>query len=215
MTDSRDSKVYNIVEIGTQCWMAENLNYGTYVTIATGQGGAGTQKYCYSNSTANCTTYGGLYEWAEMMDGSTTCNGDATCPPCATNVQGICPSGWHVPSHYEWTLLEKNAGSNPSAFPYNETLTGWLGTDEGTKLKANSALWSTNTGTNTTGFTALPGGGSWSGSFTNVGSHGYWWSATEYDAASAWYRSLRYSNATVARAYDYKLYGFSVRCVLD
>src|ERR1035437_6990878 len=76
MTDARDGTVYNIVQIGTQCWMAQNLNYGTYTAIATGQGTPGT-KYCYGDNTANCTTYGGLYEWTNMMNGSVACNGDA------------------------------------------------------------------------------------------------------------------------------------------
>ena len=49
-TDSRDGKVYNTVLIGTQCWMAANLDYGTYVTLATGQSAAGTQKYCYADN---------------------------------------------------------------------------------------------------------------------------------------------------------------------
>ena len=218
-----DGNHYVVVKIGTQIWMAENLNYGTYVTAAAGQGGAGTQKYCYDNNTSNCTTYGGLYEWAEMMDGSASCNGTAPPPDanaqCSPVVQGICPAGWHVPSHYEWTLLEKNIGSNPSDFPYDETTTGWLGTDEGGNLKETCAShWaSPNTGaTNSSGWTALPGGNSWSGSFSPVGNNGYWWSATEADAAHAWTRHLYYSNATVSRGNGGdKLNGFSVRCVQD
>lgn len=217
ITDARDAKVYNIVEIGTQCWMAQNLDYGTYVPIATGQGGAGTQKYCYADNTGNCTTYGGLYEWTEMMNGSVTCNGCASAPPCVTPVQGICPTGWHVPSHYEWTLLEKNVGSSPGAFPYDITTSSWLGTNEGGNLKQTGITnWqSPNTGaTNTTGFTALPGGNCWSGSFLDVGSKGRWWSATESGGA-AWYRNLTYTEARVTRATPSKANGFSVRCVKD
>ncbi len=105
-TDSRDSKAYSQTQIGTQCWMAQNLDYGTYVPVATGQGGGGTQKYCYGDNSANCTVYGGMYEWDEMMNGAASCNGTgAGQPACLTPVPGICPSGWHIPSHYEWTLL--------------------------------------------------------------------------------------------------------------
>lgn len=217
VTDARDGKVYNVVEIGTQCWMAQNLNYGTYAAITTPQV-AGT-KFCQNLSGVNDPScpFGGLYEWTNMMNGSTTCNGDATCPSCTTPVQGLCPAGWHVPSHYEWTTLEKNVGTNPGAFPYDETTTGWLGTDEGGNLKQTGTTnWTTpNTGsTNTSGFLALPGGNSSSGSFYSVGTNGNWWSATE-SGGNAWRRNLRYTEARVLRFTDNKANGFSVRCVKD
>ncbi len=222
MTDSRDGKVYDIVEIGTLCWMAENLNYGTYVTLATGQGGAGTQKYCYGDDTTNCDTYGGLYEWPEIMDGSSSCNGSgAAYPPCDPNVQGICPAGWHVPSHYERTFLEKNVGTDPDAFPYDEYTTGWLGTDEGCNLKEDDTThWDSpneccSGSCNSSGFTSLPGGYSYSGSFFDVGIGGYWWSATEYGATNAWSRLLGFNLATVCWNHSDKANGFSVRCVKD
>ena len=220
LTDTRDSKTYSTVLIGTQCWMAENLNYstsGVYTPVATGQGAAGTQKHCYNDLETNCTTYGGLYEWTEMMNGSTTCNGTGSSQPaCTTPVQGICPSGWHISSHYEWTLLEKNVGSNSSAFPYNVTTTGWLGTNEGSNLKESGTThWTTAGGTNNSGFTALPGGYSWSGTFYNVGGNGGWWASTEYDASIAWYRGLNYSLATVGRHGGDKSDGFSMRCLKD
>ena len=224
-TDDRDGKTYKTVKIGAQCWMAENLNYGTYVPVAAGgQAPAGTQKYCQNLSGVNDSAcpFGGLYEWAEMMDGSATCNGTAPPPDanvkCSPPVQGVCPTGWHVPSHYEWTLLEKNVGTNPDAFPYDITTTGVLGTDEGGNLKqTGTANWTTpNTGaTNSSGFTALPGGYSWSGSFGSVGYYGSWWSSTEYSATNAWFRTQYYDNAQVSRDSNGKLGGFSVRCVKD
>ncbi|MBW8051917.1 MAG: hypothetical protein FVQ77_16580, partial [Cytophagales bacterium] len=218
-----DGNWYDIVKIGSQCWMAENLNVGTYVPIATGQAGAGTQKYCYGDNTANCTTFGGLYEWDEMMDGSFSCNGTAPPPDnnvkCSPPVQGICPTGWHVPSHYEWTLLEKNVGNNPGAFPYDITTTGvWLGTNEGSNLKQTGTTnWTpTNTGaTNSSGFTALPGGSSGAGAFGSVGGSGFWLSATEYSGTDALIRVLSYNNAKVTRGNSNKANGFSVRCVED
>ncbi|MBW8050506.1 MAG: hypothetical protein FVQ77_09235 [Cytophagales bacterium] len=223
LTDPRDGQVYNTVLIGTQWWMAENLNYGTYVPIATGQAGAGTQKYCQNLAGVNDAScpFGGLYEWTEIMNGSASCNGTGAPPndKCPTNVQGVCPAGWHVPSHYEWTTLEKNVGTNPGAFPYDITTTGvWLGTDEGGNLKQTGiANWTTpNTGaTNTSGFTALPSGQSWSGSFYYTGSYGYWWSSTESSGANAWARELIYNTAQVRRGYANKATGFSVRCVKD
>lgn len=223
MTDSRDAQIYNIVAIGTQCWMAKNLNYstsGVYTPAVTGQGATGTQKYCYDDLETNCNIYGGLYEWTEMMNGSTTCNGTGSSQPaCTTPVQGICPSGWHIPSHYEWTLLEKNVGSNPGAFPYDVTTTGWLGTDEGSNLKeSGSTHWFPgNTGTNISNFTALPGGYSWGGSFGYVGGQGYWWSSTESEseASYVWERMLLFTSDPVNRDIGGKMFGFSVRCLKD
>ncbi len=215
-----DGNNYSVIQIGSQCWMAENLNYGTYAAVTSPQV-SGT-KFCQNLSGVNDNTcpMGGLYEWANLMQDSASCNGTGAPPndECVTPVQGLCPAGWHIPSHYEWTTLEKNVGSNPGAFPYDIATTGWLGTDEGGNLKQTGTTnWTTpNTGaTNSSGFTALPGGDSWSGSFSNVGLDGYWWSATEYDATNAWLRSLDYSLATVARNVNNKLLGFSVRCVQD
>jgi uncharacterized protein (TIGR02145 family) len=110
-----------------------------------------------------------------------------------------CPSGWHLPSDAEWT-----------------TLTTFVGTNSGTKLKANSSLWSTNTGTDEFGFSALPGGVSGTnGSFSNIGNNGYWWSVTEYDASNAYHRYIHYSGASVYSNFGSKTYLFSIRCVKD
>ena len=80
-------KIYNTSQIGTQCWLRENLDIGTRIDAAVEQTGNGTiEKYCYDNLDANCTIYGGLYQWNEMMQYTTLVN------------QGLCPSGWHVPT---------------------------------------------------------------------------------------------------------------------
>src|SRR3990172_4116352 len=159
--DERNCKQYPIEKIGSQWWMTENLNYGTYVPVTSPQV-SGT-KFCQNLGGVNDATcpMGGLYEWANLMQGSATCNGTGAPPndECVTPVQGLCPAGWHIPSHYEWTTLEKNAGSNPGAFPYDITTNGSLGTDEGGNLKQTGTTnWtSPNTGaTNSGGFTALP-----------------------------------------------------------
>lgn len=79
--DSRDGQTYNTVLIGTQCWMAENLNIGTMINGSSDQTDNATiEKYCYNNKTANCDTYGGLYQWTEMMQYVMT-----------EGAQGICP----------------------------------------------------------------------------------------------------------------------------
>ena len=211
LVDSRDSKSYATVLIGTQCWMAEHINYGTLTAGANNQGSdcpsvAETEKYCYSDIEGNCTTDGGLYQWAQAMCGAASCNGTGESQPACTNpVQGICPSGWHIPSHYEYTTLEKNVGSNPGAFPYDESTIGWLGTNEGTNLKVEGS----------SGFEGLLAGyRGTSGSFGNRGTYSYLWSSLE-SGANAWRRYLGSGNATVYRNASNKLHGFSVRCIKD
>lgn len=105
--DTRDNKTYKTVQIGTQCWMAENLNVGTYMAANPNRPhGAPSQgsncyrinKFCYNNNTLNCDTYGGLYQWDQ-----TTCNG-------ILGTEGICPSGWRVPSSVDWDALTQLNG---------------------------------------------------------------------------------------------------------
>jgi len=167
VTDSRDSKTYKWVRIGSQVWMAENLNYST-----------GNSR-CYDNSSSNCNTYGRLYDW--------------------NTAKNACPSGWHLPSDAEWT-----------------TLTNFVGSDAGKKLKSTSGWNNGGNGTDANGFTALPGGyRGGSGTFSSFGFNGYWWSSTEYGTAYAYYRSMDYGNSGVDRDIDDKGYGWSVRCVRD
>ena len=95
LTDIRDNKVYPTIQIGTQCWMQKNLNYGTSLQGTTGQtDNCVNEKYCYSNDPANCTLYGGLYQWDEVMGYSNT-----------PGAQGLCPPGWHIPTQAEWITL--------------------------------------------------------------------------------------------------------------
>jgi uncharacterized protein (TIGR02145 family) len=95
LTDIRDNKVYPTIQIGTQCWMQKNLNYGTTLQGTTGQtDNCVNEKYCYSNDPANCTLYGGLYQWDEVMAYSNI-----------PGAQGLCPPGWHIPTQAEWITL--------------------------------------------------------------------------------------------------------------
>ncbi|MDR2579729.1 MAG: hypothetical protein LBC85_01885 [Fibromonadaceae bacterium] len=184
--DVRDSRNYEAVLIGTQTWMAENLNFNA------------TGSRCYGDDTGGddqnrCDTYGRLYNWNAAM------NNAASSSATPSGIQGVCPPGWHLPSDAEWTALTNHAGSNA-----------------GTKLKANSSLWISNTGTDEFGFSAFPGGyGSSSGLFLNVGDGGLWWSATEYDASYAWLRYMDDYSSGVLGGNFYKEYLFSVRCLRE
>jgi len=215
ITDPRDGKEYATVLIGSQCWMAQHINYGTLTAGTNNQGSdcpsvAETEKYCYSDTESNCTSDGALYQWAQAMCGAASCNGTGAPPDdaCATPVQGICPSGWHIPSHYEYTTLEQEvctSGTCATDFPYDITTTGWRGTDEGTKLKVGGS----------SGFEGLLAGyRGTNGSFGYRGSYAVIWSSLE-SGTSAWRRRLHSGHATVYRNALNKLYGFSVRCIKD
>jgi uncharacterized protein (TIGR02145 family) len=196
-------KTYNSVIIGMQCWMTENLNIGTAILAGQDQTNNGTlEKYCYNNLVANCNVYGGLYQWAEMvqyLNGAT--NTTSWNPVPTTPVQGICPTGWHLPTDAEWTALITYLGPSGGGGKMKETGTShWL---------------TPNTGaTNTSGFTALPGGYSTLGGiFSTLTSTGYFWAMSEFNATDAWYRSLSYSNDGVIYFEHLKSYGYSVRCL--
>jgi uncharacterized protein (TIGR02145 family) len=95
LTDIRDNKVYPTIQLGTQCWMQKNLNYGTSLQGTTEQtDNCINEKYCYNDNASNCTLYGGLYQWDELMAYNST-----------PGAQGLCPPGWHVPTQSEWNTL--------------------------------------------------------------------------------------------------------------
>ncbi len=204
--DTETGYSFSTVKIGSQCWMAENLNVGTRINGSQDQTNNNTiEKYCYNDSTTNCDTYGGLYQWDEMMQYVTT-----------AGAKGICPNGWHLPTDNEWKTMEMYLGMSQA----QADATGWRGTDEGGKLKETGTThWhSPNTGaTNSSGFTGLPGGYRGNdGSFYDLGTLGGWWSSTEGSGTNAWIRRLRYEYNKVYRYNYYKAaVGRSVRCLKD
>jgi uncharacterized protein (TIGR02145 family)/uncharacterized repeat protein (TIGR02543 family) len=207
-TDSRDGQSYNTVQIGNQCWMAENLKY---LPSVVGPGtGSNTVPYYYvygyngtsvsaAKATANYQTYGALYNWSASLT--------------------ACPTGWHLPSDAEWTALTTYVSNQPEYLCNSNTTyiakslaatTNWITSSStcavGNNLSANNA----------TGFSGLPGGyRSTSVAFKYIGGYGLWWSATEYSTAFAWYRFMFFINANVGRANGPKGYGYSVRCLRD
>jgi len=152
----------------------------------------------YDNDSQYNYTYGKLYNWYTIADS-----------------RNICPNGWHVPSDSEWNSLIGYLDST-----YNPIATGSQSATAGGKMKTiGTQYWQNpNIGaSNESGFSGLPGGmrDFSNGSFYNIGLSGSWYSSTEYDANSAWYRNLSRNNAAVTR-YNYdKRFGFSVRCLKD
>jgi uncharacterized protein (TIGR02145 family) len=191
-----DGNVYNTITIGTQTWMKENLKTTRYtngeqipnVTDNTAWVNLTAGGYCnYANNDANAATYGRLYNWYAVNDS-----------------RKIAPKGWHVATDAELLALETYLG-------------GWR--VAGGLLKETGAThWaSPNTGaTNSSGFTALPGGVRKNdGPFNVIGNSGYWWAASEYNSGNAWVHSMDYSYIEVYSLYIPKRIGCSVRCVKD
>jgi uncharacterized protein (TIGR02145 family) len=211
LVDARDSQSYTTVQIGTQCWMQQNLNVGTEILGASNQGtsvssASSIQKYCYSDASSSCATYGGLYQWTQAVGGSSGCDGTgASQPACTTPIQGVCPASWHIPSHYEWTQLELatcTSGTCATDFPYDETTQGWQGTNEGTTLQSPTGLFRG----------LLAGYRGTVGSFGSQSSSAGFWSSLA-SGGSAWGRFLFSGDATVDRYSNVQAFGFSVRCV--
>lgn len=203
-----DGNHYPVVTIGTQTWMAENLKTTKYnntsplplVTNNIIWVGLETPAYCWyeNNDSLYGSVYGALYNWY------------------AAKEENLCPVGWHTPSDTEWQTLEIFLGMSQS----QATSTGNRGTDEGGKLKEQSLThWLyTNIGaTNSSGFTALPGGfRHWDfGNCTYINIGGCWWSSTSSSTFGGLYRSLTFANSKIARDHMYKVDGFSVRCIKD
>ena len=200
LTDSRDNQTYATVQIGTQCWMAENLNIGTVINGSGNQTNNGTiEKYCYDNNTANCDEYGGLYQWNEMME-YTTLEG----------TQGICPAGWYVPADNEWETLITFLGG--------ESVAGGEMKSTRTDPDAHPRWNSPNTGANNnSGFTAFPGGSrTYYATFpNNLGANSLWWSSSQNGSNHAWLKILEYSSAQTYTTYGDKSTGMTVRCLKD
>jgi uncharacterized protein (TIGR02145 family) len=207
-----DGNVYQTLQIGDQCWMASNLN------TTRNPSGVGITRICYSNTPSNCELYGGLYNWSTMMNGSASSSGNPS------GVQGICPTGWHVPSDAEWTELTDYLTTNyvditaenvgyklKSCRQVDSPLGGDCSTTAHPRWDSSSGHY----GTNDFGFSALPGSNYYGNSFEYLGSYGYWWSSTQ-QGPYAWHRHMKISNGEVYRtSYGSSSYGFSVRCVRD
>lgn len=190
LVDDRDGQTYKTVKIGDQWWMAENLNYEV------------DSSFCYNDSAEYCGKFGRLYRWAAAVGKSEReCGHGYTCSLPSGNIQGVCPSGWHLPNSTEWQILFNAVG-------------GW--STAGTKLKSTSGWKGSRRGTDAFGFSALPAGNrSYDGSFDFEGSITHVWSSTELGRYSA-YSSYLYYYDDDAHLFEYsKDSAFPVRCIQD
>ncbi|MDR2583248.1 MAG: WG repeat-containing protein [Fibromonadaceae bacterium] len=199
-TDSRDNKTYKTIKIGTQTWMAENLNY-----IGDGNLGLchGDKPREQIRKPENCEKYGRLYDWSEAMGLNREYNRKKFGND--DNVQGVCPSGWHLPNKDEWNTLMTTVG----------------GDTDGKKLKARDGWNEDGNGTDDFGFSALPGGLTIGSSLgigsidLDIGKFGAWWSATESNASRFAHIIAMKVFRNGLRGEHYKSDLASVRCIKD
>ncbi|RJQ35657.1 prepilin-type N-terminal cleavage/methylation domain-containing protein [Candidatus Parcubacteria bacterium] len=174
-------QAYRTVQIGNQCWMAENLNTGTMLAAASNDPTDNDviEKWCYANTESNCVTRGGMYSWQEAMGWSST-----------EGVQGICPSGWHIPSNSEWNSLEDN----------------YPGASAGTELKLNGS----------SGFEMLMGGemDNTADAYDGLDTLAVFWTSTDGVASNA-YIHYNDNGATMTETSNPYGWGFSLRCIKD
>ena len=235
-----EGNVYATVQIGNQCWMRDNLrtttspSTGTYLIPAAGTGTTytGKQAFWYNNDSATYApmNYGLLYNWNAAVDTFNTAYGETSVNASAINAvsvsftsyhRGICPTGWHLPSNTEWTILTNYVRSQ------NEYTCDGIYI---AKALADSVGWSTSnddtchvgynqSSNNATGFSAIPAGaGLWP--FSQAGSYAHFWSSTQAncngnDCVIAWDRGFGSFSLDMDGIGDYKSLAFSVRCLRD
>lgn len=217
-----DGNIYATVKIGEQWWMAENLRTthyagGTEIPLIESSDlwmelGLDAKAMCYyDNSIELSENLGALYTWAAAV------NGEDMSATASTYVQGVCPSGWHIPSDEEWKELELCVGMPQWAV----NGLGFRGTNQGSKLAGKAEFWEAgelkeDPFFGISGFNGVPGGGrNDSGAFLYLGQHSSTWSSTSYDEGSAWGRCLYNDYSEVRRSNNQKRWGLAVRCVKD
>jgi uncharacterized protein (TIGR02145 family) len=214
-----DGNVYHTVEIGQQCWMKENLRTTHYtdgiaIPIDTIHSSTVAYRYTPYGDSLLVLTYGYLYNWTAVMHGEPTSSSNPS------EVQGICPTGWHVPSDAEWMELTDYMGTQP-AYTSNcndDYLAKALSDTEGWYITQNLSNRFTPgfdpTTNNTSGFSAQPAG-AFNYSYEPSGYFAYFWSATECNESNALFRLIQFDSEHMETFCHNKEYGKSVRCLLD
>jgi uncharacterized protein (TIGR02145 family) len=197
-----EGQTYNTTQIGSQCWLRENLNVGVIISGTSDQlDNSIIEKYCYDDLNANCDIYGGIYQWREMMDYSLT-----------AGAKGICPEGWHVPTNEDWCTLLLFLDITVDCNAIGNT-----GTTVGYKMKSITGWDNDGNGSNESGFTAIPGGVRNSGYYEGLGWASDFWTSTPNTSPGAYYFVCGSNSPKIAR-YNSDLssgHGLSVRCLKD
>ncbi|MFC2134580.1 fibrobacter succinogenes major paralogous domain-containing protein [Bacteroidota bacterium] len=189
LTVDYEGKTYNVVQIGNQFWLKENLDIGTMIRGIDAPANNGIiEKYYYDNDSSYSDNYGGLYTWDEAMQYSMT-----------EGAQGICPSGWHIPTHADLEELQAAVNNNSNA------------------LKAIGEGSGNGAGTNSSGFSLfLAGYHTPETGGTNVaGQYTVLWSSTQFNSLRAYRLSVTDYDSIFSLYITNKDIGYSVRCVKD
>lgn len=182
-----------VVTIGSQVWTSKNLNVSTY------RNGDVIQQVQDTEAWANLTT--GAWCYYDNDASNDTEYGKLYNWYAVHDPRGLAPNGYHIPTDAEWSQLSDYLGGESEA---------------GTKMKSTSGWNSNGNGTNSSGFSGLPGGSRYTdGAFYFIHGYGSWWSSTEFYPNYAWYRYLYYSYGNVGRYPNDENFGFSVRCLRD
>jgi len=199
-TDNRDGNVYSFIKIGNQIWMAENLAYLPRIDQVE-DGVFDFERFWVYNyfgnniqeakSTETYKKYGVLYNW-----------------PAATKV---CPEGWHIPTDKDWQEMEIFLGMDSNIAANRKWRSG---NNVGVKLKASTG-WFSDSGTNETGFSALPGGCRGYNGFESMNYCGYFWTGTPSSGDNGWRRTLCFDENSIEKTEDRRYFGCSVRCIKD
>lgn len=212
-----DGNVYNTVQIGTQCWMKENLKTshyadGTYIPVADTISHSISYRYFPEDDSSNVSTYGCLYNWAAVM------NGNSASSAVPSNVQGVCPTGWHVPSAAEWIVMQDYVGAQ------NDCQCGHR-SDLIAKALSSTTAWESSTiycspgylpmYNNASGFSALPAGYYYGGGYSVLGREAWFWSTDEVGVNGAAYRNIQNDLANFQEVGISNYFGLSVRCLKD
>lgn len=213
MTDSRDGRSYKTVKIGSQTWMAQNLNFET------------EDSYCYNDNVSNCDKYGRLYMWSAAMDSAGKwsltgkgCGYGLVCSPTYP-VRGVCPSGWHLPTMAEFETLFAAVGGDSIAGKMLKSTYGWNQYD--TRRYMAAYRYVSGDGTDDYSFTAFPAGAVYTyggAKYVAVGEDACFWSSMEDDQGNRDYAKfvmMKHGRDSVILNRYYKYIGYSVRCVMD
>ena len=214
-----DGNTYNTVQIGDQCWMKENLrttHYADGVSIPVGNmsgEGSNILPYYYILPYQAQLGYGYLYNWPAVMHNACSSNANPS------GIQGICPTGWHVPSLDEWWQLESYVGSQ-SQYQCDNSIAKALASTTGWQNSSTSCAIGNNPSTNNaTGFSAIPAGVWFSSGLNGAGLYGagqytYFWTSNGNSVDYASSRYLSADNTYISGNSSFKNLGLSVRCVL-
>jgi uncharacterized protein (TIGR02145 family) len=189
----KDGNTYKTVTIGKQAWMAENLNVEHY------RNGDAIPQVQDKEEWDALTT--GAWCYYDNNSGNGATYGKLYNWYAVNDPRGLAPDGWHVPSNDEWTKLTTFLGGVEVAGEKIKTTSGW---DEG------------GNGTNTSGFTAIPGGyRNHEGYFINIGKNALFWTSTEFNSTNIWFRNVIGSIPDVYAPNYARDFGLSVRCIKD